>query len=95
MSYEDNAIYGGLSMNTGLSAQTMNPTYATSSFDWGAILTNGIRGATEGAMAGLVAEKYASGQLVVPGAQQQVARANNMMPLLVVGVLAYVLMKGA
>lgn len=94
LNYEGDAIYGTQSYNTAIGANMMNPTYATSSTDWGSILTNGIRGAAEGAMAGLVAEKYASGQLQLPTAYQGAQQQKSIMPLLVIGAIVYVLMKG-
>jgi hypothetical protein len=95
MNYEGDAIYGGVQNTSYMGADMMNPAYAQAETDWNAVLTNGIRGATAGALSALVGEKFASGQLQY---QYPVARpgmqANGLMPILVIGGLLYVLTKG-
>jgi hypothetical protein len=85
------AIYGDDYGIRTLGANMVNPTMADGSTDWGAILANGIRGAAQGAIASQVQGAYASGQLVYP--QQAGAQGGNLMPLLVIGVVLYMVLK--
>lgn len=90
--YFNDALYGYTASTGTLGADMVNPSAASSSVDWGAILANGIRGAAQGAIAGQVAGAYQSGQLVA--AQQQAQAANKgLITLLLIGGIAYVLMK--
>lgn len=61
---------------------------AANSTDWGAIISDGIRGAAQGAIDGLVREKFQDGQL-----KAQAANNNNMMKWLVIGAVVYLLVK--
>lgn len=93
--YTENALYGPGPNLSAINAQMLNPAYAQGETDWGAVMANGIRGATQGAIAGLVAEKYASGQLVSPNNPQALALPqNNMLMWLLVGGAVYMLAKG-
>lgn len=91
--YTENALFGPGGNTSAINAAMMNS--SAGEMDWGAVLANGIRGATQGAIAGLVAEKYASGQLVNPAnAQSYYAPQNNMLMLLLVAGGVYMLAKG-
>lgn len=90
--YTNDAIYGYTSSGT-LGADMLNPGAAQDSSDWGAIIANGIRGAAQGALGGMVQSAQASGQLQ----QQVIARqqsSNTMLTLLMVGSGLYLLTKG-
>jgi hypothetical protein len=92
--YTTTALFGSQGNQAFMPANMLNPGMAQGETDWGAVLTNGIRGATEGALAGLVAEKYASGQLAYPPGAYAQQGGGNMMPLLVIGAIAYLVLKG-
>jgi hypothetical protein len=85
--YTNDAIYGYTGGNT-LGADMLNPSAAQGFTDWGAILANGIRGAAQGAIGGMVNNAYASGQLQQQAIVQQ--RSNSQfMTLLIIGAVIY------
>jgi hypothetical protein len=90
MSLTNSALYGEYQAPY-LGADMMNPT-ATSSTDWGAVLSGGIVGAAQGAISQMVGGAYASGQLVPPiqsGAALAQQQKGQMMTLLLVCGLVY------
>lgn len=70
-----------------LGAQMVNPVSASGDTDWGAILTNGIRGAAQGAIAAQVNGAYASGQLVNSATGQRAGQGSLLTLLLIGGVI--------
>lgn len=92
MDFSIDALFGGGANTSQIPATMLNPGAAGGARDWGAILADGIVGATNGAIGALVKEKFDSGQLVATqtaAAQQQ----KQLMPLIVIGGIAYLLMK--
>lgn len=88
MSLQNDAIYGDAPNRSMMSATMLNSGQAQDSFDWGAVLANGIRGAAQGAMAASVNGAYASGQLVAPNYQNR-GQGVSLVPLLVIGGILY------
>lgn len=94
-SLTNDAIYGA-NQAPYMTATMFNPN-ATSDTDWGAVLANGIVGASQAALATMVGGAYASGQLQNPVvAQQQYAaqQRSQMTTLLIVGAVIYLVAKG-
>lgn len=79
------SLFGDQGNPSAIPASMMN-TNADGSTDWNAVLTAGIRGAAQGAIAASVGEKYASGQLVAPARTVQGAQTRN---LLILAAVAY------
>lgn len=89
-------------MNTDYSANLYGANYAAlpatmlndsalDQMDFGTILTRGIKGAAFNAMNGMVNGAYASGQLQAPAVQVQAGGSS--INLLLIGVVAYLLLK--
>lgn len=70
---------------------------ASDEIDWGAVVTNGIKGAAINAINTMVGGAYASGQLQAPRQYDQPVGVNNpqTMQLLMLGGLAWLLFGGA
>lgn len=93
MSFEEASIFGNAS-NASMIPATMISRDATGDIDWNAVLTGGIRGAAQGAMANMVGEKFYTGQLRDPNAIGVQAQASgNLTMLIVIGGLALLLLK--
>lgn len=86
MAYQDAdyALFGGTNYS-GIPANMLNAD-AADQYDFGTILTNGIKGAAINAMNGMINGAYASGQLQAP---RTVQAAPNVMNLLIVGAVLY------
>lgn len=89
MGLQLDALFGGQPNTSLMGADMLNSGQAQDSFDWGAVLANGIRGAAQGAMAASVQGAYDSGQLRAP---LGVSQGGNLMPLLLIGGLLYAVM---
>lgn len=93
MSFEEASIFGNASNASHIPA-TMISRDASGDIDWNAVLTGGIRGAAQGAMANMVGEKFYTGQLRDPNAIGVQAQASgNLTMLIVIGGLALLLLK--
>lgn len=82
------SLYGDQANTSAIPASMLN-TNADGSTDWNAVLTAGIRGAAQGAIAASVGDKYASGQLVPPANTVRGAQTRN---LLIIAAIAYFVM---
>ena len=93
MSFEEASIFGNASNASQIPA-TMISRDASGDIDWNAVLTGGIRGAAQGAMANMVGEKFYTGQLRDPNAIGVQAQASgNLTMLIVIGGMALLLLK--
>jgi hypothetical protein len=86
-------LYGTNNNYSAIPANMMNAS-AADEFDWGAVVTNGIKGAAYNAIGQLVNGAYASGQLQAPVNYQPVQAPMSTTTLLLLGVGAYLLLKG-
>jgi hypothetical protein len=77
--------------NNMLTADMLNPD-AESEQDWNTILTQGVKGAAQGAIQAMVNNAQNSGQLVVGGARVNV-QTNKGGQLLIFAAIAYFLLK--
>ncbi len=89
--YED-SYYGPDVRNTSLIPANIMSATAEGGYDWNAILSNGIRGAAQGAILASVGERFESGQLRAPPVPPG-ARPMSMQTLLLIAVVAYVVLK--
>lgn len=80
-------LFGSEPNTSLLPAQMMNIT-ANNSTDWGAIIADGIRGAADGAIRGLVTEKFQDGQL-----KASAQKNSQMMTWALIAVAAYLVLK--
>lgn len=76
---------------------TMMNANAQTETDWGAVLAGGIVGAAQGAIGGMVAGAYASGQLQPTPAQMAAYQAqrqqSQLITLLIIGAVIYAVVK--
>lgn len=84
------SIFGNAANTSALPANMLNSN-ADGSTNWNAVLADGIRGAAQAAISASVGEKFQSGQLVSQA--QATARSDQTRNLLVLGVLAYFVMR--
>jgi hypothetical protein len=89
--YTNDAIYGYTGSGT-LGADMLNPYAASGPEDFGAVIANGIRGAAQGAIGGMVAGAQASGQLQQAAIVRQQSN-NTLLVLLLVGGVLYAMSK--
>ena len=95
MDLQQMAIYGDdVRAYQALGAAMANPAQANGDTDWNAILTNGIRGAAQGALQSQINAAYASGQLVNQPTYQPTTGPTGLNGLLLIAALAYFVMKG-
>lgn len=92
-SFEEASIFGAASSSSQIPA-TMLTRDASGDIDWNAVLSGGIRGAAQGALANMVGERFYNGQLRDPNAIGVQAQASgNFTMLIVVAGLALLLLK--
>lgn len=92
-SFEELSIFGA-TQNTSQIPASMLSRDASGDIDWNAVLTGGIRGAAQGAMANMVGERFYTGQLRDPNAIGVQAQASgNFTMILVIAGLALLLLK--
>jgi hypothetical protein len=82
-------VFGADNNYSAIPANMMNAS-ATSDIDWGAVVTNGIKGAAFNAINTMVGGAYASGQLQNPATVgQPIGSSSQTMQLLVLGAVAW------
>jgi hypothetical protein len=91
-SYE--GFYGRDNNYSAIPATMMNAS-ASDEIDWGAVVTNGIKGAAVNAIQTMVGGAYASGQLQTPVQQSVAVSASpQTMNLLIIGAVAWFMFGG-
>lgn len=92
MDYQNAALFGNAPNTASIPATMLNGFNSEGGTDWGAVITNGIRGAADGAIRGLVEEKFQDGQLK----QMQVRAAIQQRQLtnwVLIGLVVWVVLK--
>lgn len=92
MDYQNAALFGDRANTSMIPSAMMNQFTADGSTDWGAVITNGIRGAADGAIRGLVSEKFQDQQLKAQQTQAAIAQ-RSMLNLVVIGAILFVVLK--
>jgi len=92
-SFEVASIYGDTRNASAIPASMLSRD-ASGAIDWNAVLTGGIQGAAQGALANMVGERFYTGQLRDPNAIGVQAQASgNLTMLIVIGGLALLLLR--